>query len=726
MGDGGNQVAEASAASGVEAAIINGGGDHAVTVAKNTPLLSKCFKRKPLAVVNAEESEGVLERNLGFWDLFALGFGGTVGSGVFVMSGLICHEIAGPAGMFSWMIAGFGCLLSGMSFAELSWRVPSAGGAYAYTFVALGELPAAIVGWCMTLEYGISAAAVAKSWGEMLSVGLSHSVDGGGSAAGDDGDNKAGGLRTLGVVLDMGGVYGALLQAVCVMIVVGGLQASKYTVNTFCVAKALLVVFMTGAAFSLWDADNFIPLAPFGASGVLKGAVAAFFGFLGFDEVVLLAPEAKNPAKHVPRALFASLLGVTIVCAMASVSLSGAESAPNLDPDSAFAEAFRARGMMTAYQITTIGELATLPLVVLVSFMAQPRLLYAMAKDGLLPRVFAEVDSRGTLFKGSLISGGICMITALLVPFDSLNTLISAGVLLAFNFVTSSHLALRSRACQVHPLLVARSEICTDNETTPPPKLASEKKQGREGVMEVLVVNLMACASAGMSLAARYSGHAGGIVFSAFAVIFGAAMCYVVSGLQSHPIALVSDGNFLAPLFPWPQALALWVNWFLVCQLPTEGLLSLLAYVGFAAAQYACYGVSRSVGNCTGWARLLGAASARESPATSRCLSLSADALENALMDAGGAPTADSMSANEGHPLLGCGEGGGRGAGQRPGISIGGGGGDSSEDVATPLIPVVTVLCNDRLKAPAATASHDSLLVRRRSLDSHGLRTAAP
>ncbi|CAN0211326.1 unnamed protein product, partial [Hapterophycus canaliculatus] len=236
-----------------------------------------------------------------------------------------------------------------------------------------------------------------------LRVGLLHSsADGDDTTEGvDKGQQHA--ISLFGAVLDMGGVYAALLQGACVLVVVGGLQASKYTVNTFCVAKALLVAFMCATAFSLWNADNFVPLAPFGTSGVLKGGVAAFFGFLGFDEVVLLAPEAKNPSKHVPRALFASLLGVTLVCATASVALSGAEAAPDLDPDSAFAEAFRHRGMTTAYKITAIGELVTLPLVVLVSFMAQPRLLFAMAKDGLLPKIFAEVDSRGTLLKGSLV-----------------------------------------------------------------------------------------------------------------------------------------------------------------------------------------------------------------------------------------------------------------------------------------------------------------------------------
>ncbi|CAM9796350.1 unnamed protein product, partial [Choristocarpus tenellus] len=137
-------------------------------------LLSRCFRRKPLQVVHAEEDQGELERTLGFWDLVAVGVGGTVGSGVFVLTGLVAHDLAGPAGVFSWILAGLGCVLNGLSFAELAWRVPSAGGPYAYTFVALGELPATVVGWCLTLEYGLSSSAIARSWGDKVGLWLAH------------------------------------------------------------------------------------------------------------------------------------------------------------------------------------------------------------------------------------------------------------------------------------------------------------------------------------------------------------------------------------------------------------------------------------------------------------------------------------------------------------------------------------------------------------------------
>lgn len=210
---------------------------------------------------------------------------------------------------------------------------------------------------------------------------------------------------------------------------------------------------------------------------------------------------------------------------------------------------------------------------------------------------------------------------------------------------------------------------------------------------------------------------------------------------KSHavsPATDISGGNYLSPLFPWPQAVALWVNWFLVCQLPLDGLLALLAYVAFAAAHYACYGAHRSVGNCTGWSTILLAAAdgAAGGNTPGKCVFLSADDLENALMvrddingdgDARGRRSRHSSAPTAEQPLLApeedeegedIGDDGEVGQGAA-GLSGGGGGA-----VTLPSAPVVAVMSNTQQRTPAATPSSHQLLVRRRSLDANSFRSS--
>ncbi|CAM9293389.1 unnamed protein product [Phaeothamnion confervicola] len=393
---------------------------------------ARAFQRKPLVVVHAEEANNKLPRTLSFWDLLAIGVGGTVGSGVFVLSGLIARRYAGPAGALSWIVAGIGCLISGLSYAELSGRIPSAGAGYAYTFVAIGELPAVLVACLVTLEYGISGAATARSWGDKMSLYIR-------GAAAPDAD--------LDWLLEPGGInlMAVLMQAACVGIVLCGMDASKRTVNFFCILKLGVILFMVIVAFSLYRPENLIPFAPAGGAGVMRGAVAAIFGYLGFDEVCLLTMEAKDPHRSVPRALVASIGAVGLIFVAVSLALCGVLPSADLDEDAGFPQAFAARGAHWAYHLASLGEIVTLPLIVLVSFMAQPRLQYALAEDGLLPAAFGAVTSSGTLRHGSLLAGIACILVAAFVPFQYLDEVISSGVLLSFNFTNAALIVMRNQ-----------------------------------------------------------------------------------------------------------------------------------------------------------------------------------------------------------------------------------------------------------------------------------------
>lgn len=235
-------------------------------------LVSKVFARKPLSAFDAEEAAEKLPRTLTLFDLICVGVGGTLGSGIFVLTGLIAHEYAGPGVVYSWTLAGVCTSFSAMAYAEMSSRISSSGSAYAYAYSSLGELPAFLAAWFMFLEYGISGAAIARSWGNKLGFWL--------ASVGAESPLIARLETTYGV-----SVYAALLQLLCVLVLLCGVKVGRLVVNGFTVLKVLLVLFMTLGGLLLFRIDNLQDMAPLGVSGILRGSSAAFFGLLGYDEV---------------------------------------------------------------------------------------------------------------------------------------------------------------------------------------------------------------------------------------------------------------------------------------------------------------------------------------------------------------------------------------------------------------------------------------------------------
>ena len=206
---------------------------------------------------------------MSLFDLICVGVGGTIGTGVFVLSGLIAKDYAGPSAFLSFLIAGFACLLSAASYGELSSRISSAGSSYAYAYAALGEYPAVIAAFAVSLEYGISGAAVSRSWGDKVNAWIgSFGVD-------------------MSTILDDYGInlFAGALQLFCVLILLAGINAGKVTINVFTVFKIGLVLFMIFGGLALFQTKNLTPFAPNGASGILRGSTSCFFGLLGFDEV---------------------------------------------------------------------------------------------------------------------------------------------------------------------------------------------------------------------------------------------------------------------------------------------------------------------------------------------------------------------------------------------------------------------------------------------------------
>ncbi|KAE8897564.1 hypothetical protein PF010_g9554 [Phytophthora fragariae] len=418
--------------------------------------LRLAFWRKPLHLESSSSSHSLqheggsddapeMARTLGLFDLVMLGIGGTVGSGVFATAGLIASSYAGPAATLSWLLAGAGCLLSGLSFMELACLIPSAGSTYAYSYHALGELPALVAGFLLTLEYGVSSAGGARSWSDKLTQWMKSQLGVRGPAW----------MKPPDSVVDL---YAGLLMAGCTAVVLCGMQAGKRVVNVVTMTKISVVAFIIVVGLANFDADRVTPFVPdqqvvtvhgedavaFGWPGVLLGASASFYGYIGYDEVCCLAGEAKDPARNIPRAVVGTILGAATLSILATFALVGMQKYTDIDAEEAYGNAFSSVGMDWAAAFVASGEVLTMPITSFIGFLAQPRVQYAMARDGLLPAAFAEVDAKGNLFRGTLLCGVAVTALAVFVPFHVLWNFISLGILVAFNLTNSSLLFVRA------------------------------------------------------------------------------------------------------------------------------------------------------------------------------------------------------------------------------------------------------------------------------------------
>ncbi len=317
--------------------------------------------------------EGKVSRSFGVFGLSCIGLAATIGTGVFAMSGLVISEMAGTAAMFSWLLAGLGCAISGASYAELSSLIPASGGPYSFVYNLMGEVFAVVVCWLISLELGMSASAVSRSWAEKVAAYVNSS-----STVTED---------VPGYLVN---ILGGAMMLICVLITSSGLELSKEVVSFFVVLKVVLLLFMILMAFSVWNLENTKPFAPYKAPGVFQGAAVTFFAYVGFDEPCVFAAEAKRPSRDVPLSLIITVAVSAVLYCISSISISGTLPYTDISSTSAFVDAFQTLNLGWAATITAVGELVVLPSVALASFMAQPKILCLLARDGLLPQKLAN------------------------------------------------------------------------------------------------------------------------------------------------------------------------------------------------------------------------------------------------------------------------------------------------------------------------------------------------
>jgi basic amino acid/polyamine antiporter, APA family len=411
--------------------------------------------RKPIAEaigeLDGEAGAPALRRVLGPLDLVAVGIGVIVGGGIFVVTGNAAAQFAGPAIVLSFLLAGVGCALTGMCYAELAAMIPAAGSAYAFTYTALGEAAAWIIGWNLLLEYVFAASYVSVGWSGYLvslltqwGVPVPVSLTSAPLAIGPHG------LTTTGSIIN----GPAFLFAIAIALVaLRGVRLSSI-VNGIIVALkvgALVLVVVFGSAHV--HPHNWTPFIPpnegfgrYGWSGVLRAAAVVFVSYLGFDAIATLAQDTRNPQRNLPIGILGSLGAVSLLYIAVSLVLTGLVSYQQLDSASPLSVALRGGGPALAWLLPVVDLAAVIGLgsVVLVVMLAQPRVLMAMGRDGLVPPAFARVHARfHTPYWGTLICGVSVAALAGLFPLSILVQLVSVGTLLVFIAVAVSVIVLR-------------------------------------------------------------------------------------------------------------------------------------------------------------------------------------------------------------------------------------------------------------------------------------------
>jgi APA family basic amino acid/polyamine antiporter len=429
-------------------------------------MASQLFARKPLTTLLQElEGKDRLKRVLGPAGLTSMGIGAVIGAGIFVSTGQAAHQTAGPSLMISYAVSGIVCIFAALCYAEFASMVPVAGSAYTYAYATLGELFAWIIGWDLLLEYAVGAAVVANSWSAyfqevLATVGIPPlpAVVSGPIIAYNA---TKGQLEMTAAYVNLPAVL--VVIAITALLVKGIQESARFNVAMVAVKLSCVLFVLIVGGFYVNPA-NWKPFAPFGYGGLnflgftlgktdaggqplgmLAGAAIAFFSYIGFDAVSTQAEEAKNPSKDVPIGILASLLICTILYIAVIAVLTGMVPYDKIDVGAPVSKAFEQVGLGWARFLIAAGGLTGITSVLLVMLLSLPRVLLAMARDGLISaEFFGAVHQRfRTPYKSTILTGTFVALMAAFLPMPVLLNLANIGTLFAFAIVCAAVLVMR-------------------------------------------------------------------------------------------------------------------------------------------------------------------------------------------------------------------------------------------------------------------------------------------
>ncbi|XP_049873850.1 cationic amino acid transporter 4 [Pectinophora gossypiella] len=399
----------------------------------------KMNRRKPLY---GDSLDTPLNRCLTTFDITLLGVGHMVGAGIYVLTGTVAHNMAGPATALSFLIAGMTSTLAALCYAEFGTRIPRAGSAYAYTYVSIGEFWAFIIGWNIILEYMIGAASVARAWSGYL-------------------DSMLGGAITNATISITGEIDSSLLSKypdvlaflICIvasLILAVGVKTSAYINNGLTILNLLVISLVVFLGFYYADINNWSAehggFMPHGFKGVLAGAATCFYAFVGFDSISASSEEAKDPTRSIPIATVLSMALVACGYILVAIALTLMVPSESINPEAALPAALGAVHADWAKYAVAVGAVCGMSTTLLGSLFSLPRCLYAMSADGLLFGFLSDINNKSQIPIWNLVIAGMSSaVIALLFDLEKLVEFMSIGTLLAYTIVSAAVIILRYR-----------------------------------------------------------------------------------------------------------------------------------------------------------------------------------------------------------------------------------------------------------------------------------------
>ncbi|GAA2815457.1 amino acid permease [Streptomyces showdoensis] len=419
------------------------------------------------SIRDTEEPEHALRKSLSAWDLTVFGVGVIIGTGIFVLTGKVAKENAGPATALAFVAAGIVCALAALCYAEFASTVPVAGSAYTFAYASIGELPAWIIGWDLVLEFALGTAVVAVGWSGYVRS-LMDNI-GWHLPASLEGPDVAGGTFD---------ILAFLLVLVLTAILVLGMKLSARITAVVVAIKVTVVMIVIIAGLFFIVGDNYKPFIPpaitppgggsgwneplvqlmfgyeptnFGVMGIFTAASVVFFAFIGFDVVATAAEETKLPQRDMPRGILGSLVICTILYVAVALVVTGMQKYTELSTSAPLADAFKAVGHPFYAGVISFGAAVGLTTVCLILLLGQTRVFFAMSRDGLLPRFFSVTHPRfKTPYRPTILLGVIIAVVAGFTSINELATLVNIGTLFAFVVVAVGVIVLRRTRPDLH------------------------------------------------------------------------------------------------------------------------------------------------------------------------------------------------------------------------------------------------------------------------------------